>query len=83
MADTRIEKIIERALSDADFRQQLLADPQVACAEYGLSEGEMEKLVASCQEVFAGELDARISKKRIGARFAGFTGPLGIDGIQE
>ena len=40
-------------------------------------------MATSCKEAFAGELDARISKKRIGAKFAGFTGPLGIDGIQE
>jgi len=83
MAENTIEKIIERALSDADFRQQLLTDPEAACAGYQLSDAEMEKLVASCKEAFAGELDARISKKRIGAKFAGFTGPLGIDGIQE
>jgi len=83
MADTSVERIIERALSDADFRQRLLADPEGACAEYDLSPEEMAKLVANCKEAFAGELDARISKKRIGAKFAGFTGPLGIDGIQE
>jgi len=83
MADARIEEICERAVSDADFRQRLLADPRSACAEYGLNEAELEQLAASCQEAFAGELDARISKKRIGAKFAGFTGPMGIDGIQE
>lgn len=83
MGKSQVEKIIERALAEADFRQRLLADPESACAEYNLSAEEMAKLTASCKEVFAGELDARISKKRIGAKFAGFTGPLGIDGIQE
>jgi len=83
MAEKKVEAIIERALSDADFRQRLLADPEAACAECGLSAAEMERLVANCKEVFAGELDARISKRRIGAKFAGFIGPLGIDGIQE
>ena len=83
MADNPVETIIERALVDADFRQRLLSDPEAACTEYSLSAGELSKVVASCRETFAGELDARISKKRIGAKFAGFTGPLGIDGIQE
>ena len=83
MAKSTVEKIIERALAEADFRQRLLAEPEAACAEYDLSAEEVAKLAAGCREVFAGELDARISKKRIGAKFAGFTGPLGIDGIQE
>jgi len=78
-----LEAIIERALSDADFRQRLLDDPEAACAEYDLSADQLGKVAASCREAFAGELDARISKKRIGAKFAGFTGPLGIDGVQE
>ncbi len=83
MADNPVEAIIERALSDADFRQRLLGDPEAACAEYDLSADQLAKVAGSCKEAFAGELDARISKKRIGAKFAGFTGPLGIDGIQE
>ena len=83
MAGNPVETIMERALSDADFRQRLLADPEGVCAEYELSANEVQEVVASCREAFAGELDARISKKRIGAKFAGFTGPLGIAGIQE
>jgi hypothetical protein len=83
MAEGRVEEIIELAVADADFRRRLLEDPQSACAGYGLNEAELKQLTESCQQAFAGELDARISKKRIGAKFAGFTGPLGIDGIQE
>jgi len=83
MADDQVRKILERALADADFRQRLLADPEATCAEYDLSADQLATVVASCREAFAGELDARISKKRIGAKFAGFTGPLGIDGVQE
>jgi hypothetical protein len=83
MAKRSVEKIIERALADADFRQRLLADPKAACAEYDLSGEELEKVVASSKEVFSGKLEPRVSKKRLGAKFAGFSGPLGIDGVQE
>ena len=79
MSQQDMEKVIERVMSDADFREQLADDPAAACAEYDLSEKEIAKIVASCKESFAGEVESRISKRK----FASFMGPMGIDDIIE
>ena len=83
MSKEEMEKIIKKAMEDEEFRNLLLDDPQKACEGYEITEEDFEQLVNSLKETFAGELDVRISKKGLGGKFMGFTGPMGIDGIIE
>lgn len=65
MSQSEIERVIGRAVTDADFRQQLIDNARQACAEYDLTEDELdalEKLDANSLLAFAGTLDKRISK---------------------
>jgi len=79
MSQQEMEKVIERAMSEAAFREKLIDNPKAACQEYDLSAEEVSKIVESCNETFAGEVESRISKRK----FAGFMGPMGIDDIIE
>ena len=83
MSSQTVQTIIEKAMEDQDFRKALVDDPRTATAEYGLSEEELTSLESAMEEAFQGELEARISKRRMGGKFGSFTGPLGIDGAVE
>ena len=78
-----VQSIIERALEDADFRDKLLDDTRAAVSGYELSEQELQCLETAKSDAFQGELEARISKRRMGGKFGSFTGPMGIDGAVE
>ena len=83
MSGKSVSTIIERALEDADFRRALMDDTRAAVASYELSEEEIQKLEAAMSDAFQGELEPRISKRRMGGKFGSFTGPMDIDGAIE
>ncbi len=65
MSQEAVQQVIGRAITDAEFRQQLIDNARAACAGYDLSESELDALEALDQEsmkAFAGKLDARLSK---------------------
>ena len=65
MSQQVVQQIIGRAITDAEFRQQLIDNARAACAGYELSDDELDALEALDQEsmkAFAGKLDARLSK---------------------
>jgi hypothetical protein len=65
MSHEVVQQIIGRAVTDAEFRQQLIDNARTACAGYDLTEEELDALEALDQEsmqAFAGKLDARLSK---------------------
>ena len=78
----RLGEIIERAVSDEEFRNELLDSPEVALAPYGLEEDEFNQIVSALSEKFDGALEQRLSKRRMG-RFGSMSGPMGIDGAVE
>jgi len=82
MSKEEMDKIIERAASDNSFRKQLLEDAIKACRPYDITGEELSDIIKATEETFAGELDVRISKRKMG-KFGGFTGPMGIDDIVE
>jgi hypothetical protein len=60
-----VQQVIGRAITDAEFRQQLIDDARSACQGYELTDDELnalEALDAESMKAFAGTLDARISK---------------------
>lgn len=65
MSQEAVQQVIGRAITDPEFRQQLIDDARAACAGYDLSDDELAALEALDQEslkAFAGTLDARLSK---------------------
>jgi hypothetical protein len=73
MSQESVERIIGRAVTDADFRQRLIDNAAEACKDYDLTPDELaalEALDAESVKQFAGTLDSRISKSG-GAGFAG------------
>jgi lipopolysaccharide biosynthesis protein len=65
MSQSEIERVIGRAVTDPEFRARLIEDAHAACAEYDLTDAELdalEKLDADSIVAFAGTLDPRISK---------------------
>ncbi len=65
MSQEAVQQVIGRAITDAEFRQQLIDNARAACAGYDLSEDELDALEALDQEslkAFAGTLDPRLSK---------------------
>jgi hypothetical protein len=65
MSQEVVQQVIGRAITDAEFRQQLIDNARAACAGYDLSEDEIAALEALDQDslkAFAGTLDARLSK---------------------
>lgn len=82
MSEKALEEIVSRAVGDAQFREQLIADPAAACAGYDVTPEE----IASLAEQFSGrseELGARISKRKMSSDFGGFSGPMGIEDAVE
>jgi hypothetical protein len=77
-----LSRIIERAVEDETFREKLLSDPAAVASEYGVAETEL-RAVLEKSEQFSGELDARVSKRKMMGRFGGLSGPMGIDGVEE
>ena len=49
--------------------------------EYDVTDEEAQSIVAGLAEGFEGELESRISKRRFGAKFGGFSGPMGFEGM--
>ncbi len=73
MSQEAIERILGRAVTDADFRQRLIDNAAEACKEYDLSADELAALEALDKDSlvsFAGTLDPRISKT-LGSGFIG------------
>jgi hypothetical protein len=65
MSQEVVQQVIGRAITDAEFRQQLIDNARAACAGYNLTEDEIEALEALDQDslkAFAGTLDSRLSK---------------------
>ncbi len=65
MSQEAVQQIIGRAVTDHEFRQQLIDNARAACQGYDLTEDELDALEALDQEsmkAFAGTLDARLSK---------------------
>jgi hypothetical protein len=65
MSHEVVQQVIGRAITDAEFRQQLIDNARAACAGYDLTDDELDALEALDQESmqsFAGKLDARLSK---------------------
>ncbi|ACL23936.1 MULTISPECIES: Franean1_4349 family RiPP [Chloroflexus] len=65
MSQAAVEQIIGRAVVDPAFREQLIADARTACADYDLTEEELEaleKLDTESLQAFAGKLDPRLTK---------------------
>jgi len=79
MSKGTLETIVARAMEDACFRQALMADPRAACEGLDVTDEELEELGVALSAGFEGALQTRISK----SKFAGFSGPMGIDGIVE
>lgn len=60
-----VQQVIGRAITDAEFRQQLIDDARAACQGYDLTDEELDALEAldsDSLKAFAGTLDARLSK---------------------
>ncbi|MFP4438063.1 MAG: Franean1_4349 family RiPP [Chloroflexaceae bacterium] len=65
MSQEAVERVLGRAMTDAEFRRQLIDNARAACVGYDLTEEELdalEALDAESMKAFAGTLDARISK---------------------
>lgn len=65
MSAEAVQQVIGRAITDAEFRQQLIDNARAACQGYDLSADELdalEALDAESMKAFAGTLDARLSK---------------------
>ena len=84
MSSETVGKIIEKALDDTQFRNALMADVRAAVGDLDLFEEELTALEAAMNDTFQGQqLEARISKRRMGGKFGSFTGPMDIDGAVE
>lgn len=67
MSDQAVQKIIDRAVKDEAFRQQLFTDPDTALSEYDLTAAELETLKGLDPDnfdAFAGGLGNRSTKGR-------------------
>jgi hypothetical protein len=65
MSKESVVEVITKALVDADFRSQLLAEPEAALAGYDLTEEERASLSALEEDAldqFASEVEERVSK---------------------
>jgi len=82
MSEKILEQIVNRAVQDQEFRNQLISDPVAACAGYDVTPEE----IASLAEQFSGrseELRARVSKRKLTSDFGGLSGPMGIEDAIE
>jgi hypothetical protein len=79
MSREDLTTIVSRALTDQEYRSQLLSDPDAALADYDLSESE-EKMVrnlnADAFDELTMDLEARQSK-------SGFLGGLSLMGGKD
>jgi hypothetical protein len=82
MSQQDLETIIDKAMTDEQFRTQLIADPGEALKDYDISEDEIKQLAASMGDEFAGALETRLSKRKMGGKFGDF-GAAGIDGLVD
>ncbi len=82
MSQQHVEAIIDKAMSDEQFRARLLKDPVEALKDYDVTEEEMQQLAASIGEEFVGALEMRLSKRKMGGKFGDF-GAAGIDGLVD
>ncbi|HNP74392.1 MAG TPA: Franean1_4349 family RiPP [Kouleothrix sp.] len=65
MSQSEVERVIGRAVTDAEFRKALIENAREACKGYNLTEAELsalEALDAESLASFAGTLDERITK---------------------
>jgi hypothetical protein len=65
MSKEAVQQIIGKAVTDAEFRNTLFADPNKALEGYDLTEQEiagLKTLDAETMDTMAGNLDERISK---------------------
>lgn len=65
MSDQAVQKIIERAIKDEDFRQQLFTNADEVLKEYELTDAEIEILKGLDEDNFddfAGGLGGRTTK---------------------
>ena len=72
MSKEALQSVIGKAVTDAQFRNTLFADPDTALAGYDLTPSEIAALKAIDAETLdnvAGDLDDRMSKVSIGAVF--------------
>lgn len=83
MSQEQVEQIMAKAISDESFRHALADDPAKACTDYDVTEEEVQRIVASMEEQFSGELETRLSKRKMGGKFGSFSGPAGIDGLVD
>jgi hypothetical protein len=68
MSKEVVQQIIGRAVTDAEFRNNLFADPDKALEGYDLTEQEiagLKTLDAETMDTMAGNLDERISKWKV------------------
>ena len=80
MSQQHVEAIIDKAMTDERFRARLIEDPVRTMEDYDLTEEEMRQLATSMGQEFAGALESRLSKRRMGGKFGDF-GAAGIDGL--
>lgn len=69
MSKEALEKLFGKAVTDSNFRKELLSNPDKALAGYDLTEDEIKAIKAMDKDSmtkFAGGLDERISKRAHG-----------------
>lgn len=79
MSREDLTTIVSRALTDKDYRDQLLKDPEAALADYNLSDAErsmISKLNADAFDELTMDLEARQSKM-------GFLGGISLMGHKD
>ena len=72
MSTEHVQTILDRALTDAAFRDLLAKDPQIALAGYDLSDEERARFGSGTAK--AERLEERVSKNDLSAAFAIKTG---------
>jgi len=82
MSEAGIDAVVRRALADAKFRDELLQEPDKACRRFDITPKELAAMKEALGLTYDAKLSERVSKSAAG-RFAGFSGPMGIDGIVE
>ena len=69
MSAEAVKQIIGRAMTEPDFREQLLADPGTALAGFELTVEEqsaLKKVTRASFDATAGELEERVSRAGLG-----------------
>ncbi len=76
MSTERLQEILDRAMSDAAFRELLARDPDAALADYALSSEERAKFASGTAR--AERLEPRMSKSDLSAGLGVKTGTVDI-----